>query len=266
MRALSLLALTMIFGSAAAWSFSGDNHKAISKQALSDLKYDEAAADEVIAGNLQTDKDEFWDTEAHFDDENLKAGSKRLKNKLLAALQALDDCQPDKAREQLGRAIHPVQDFFAHSNWVENHPDAEAVDLLNLRDPGADVVCDPKTHKGPLTTGYYYDDSKHPDKPTPAPRGKCLHADLHKDDDSRPMFAEARARALTETKAILNLFDAAVIRKYSRVSAYEWRFRLRLLKDSSDGFADERNRCVPNQGSSVSRTKDLLKIDSPFWH
>lgn len=265
MNVTPLLAL-LALASTRALGFSGDVHTAISQQALAEMSFDPTAADAVVTGNLQTDKDEFWSTQAHFDNENFAAGSARLKAKLAAALDALDNCNVDAAREQLGRALHPVQDFFAHSNWVENNALDAPLDLLSLTDPAKDVVCDPATHKGPLTSGYYFDDSAHPGSPTPAPPNKCLHADLHKDDATRPFHAAARARALAETKSFLALFDNAILAKFAAAGSGEARYRVRLLKDGSAAFAEQRRSCVPGLGSAGTRHAPAPpSLQSPLW-
>jgi hypothetical protein len=211
------------------------------------MSFDQTAGDAVVAGNLHTDEDEskggeFWSAAAHFDNEQFAAGSKRMKEKLLAALDALDGCDAAAAREQLGRALHSTQDFFAHSNWIENHAQDDAVDLLSLTDPDKDVICVPGTHKGPLTSGYYYRDDKQA-----APSGKCLHnGELNKDDSARPFYAPARNKALAQTREILAMFDSLVSAKYGVSARGEAAFRIRLLKDGSDEFESQRRSCRPH--------------------
>jgi hypothetical protein len=256
-----------LLGPVPASGFTGEVHTAISKQALKDMGYDDAAAAAVIAGNLNTDRDEgvggeFWTAAAHFDNEQIAAGSARLKTRLLAALDAVDACDAAQAREQLGRVIHGVQDFFAHSNWVENNGPDAAIDMLALKDPDKDVVCVPGSHKGPLTTGYYFRD-----KTQAAPAGKCLHdGELQKDDASRPMHAEARARALAETMAMLARFDRAVQAQYGPSARGEANFRLRLLKDDSPAFKSQQPACRPGVASGAPVSPALPQgIDFNPW-
>ena len=233
--------LVLLLAPAPAFAFSKEVHEAVTRRALSDMSFDASAAGAVVAGNLKTDKDEFTDPKAHFDNEQFAAGSARLNAKLSAALDALDDCDPGLAREQLGRALHAVQDFFAHSNWVENHAPADPLDLFRLTDPAAGLVCDPKTHKGALTSGYYPDDHR----PSAI---KCVHAELNKDDPGRPFHEEARLRALAETKAVLALFDRAIAAKFAAVGPNEAMYRIRLLKDGSAAFAVRRVFCRMKPG------------------
>ena len=251
---IALAAFLAVAGPRPVSAFSGKVHEEVSREALTDMSFDGAAADQVVVGNLNTDKDEsdggeFWTPAAHFDNEQVAAGAARLKLKLNEALDALDDCNAVLARERLGRALHGVQDFLAHSNWVENHGSGDALDPLTLTDPAKDVVCEPKTHKGALTTGYYFRD-----KTQAPPPGKCLHdGKLNKDDPSRPFHAEARARGLIETKAMLARFDRAVRIRFAAVGAGETHFRLRLLKDTSAGFEEQRRGCRPRPAAGGSR-------------
>lgn len=234
-------------------AFTGKVHEELTRQAVNEMGFDQTAGDAVVAGNLLTDKDEsqggeFWTAAAHFDNEQLAAGSKRLKEKLLAAADALDDCNAAKAREQLGRALHATQDFFAHSNWIENHALDEKVDLLNLQDPAKEAVCVPGTHKGPLTSGYYFRDDKQA-----APPGKCLHnGELHKDDPSRKMHGEARAKGLAQTKEMMALLDRLVSAKYGASASGEAAFRIRLLKDGSEKFSAQRAACRPHPAAAAA--------------
>jgi hypothetical protein len=257
MRAASLGLLLLTLCAARASAFSKEVHEAVSRQALSDMGFDASAAGAVVAGNLQTDKDEFTDPKAHFDDERFAAGSARLNAKLSAALDALDSCDAGAAREQLGRALHAVQDFFAHSNWVENHAPSDPIDMLNLKDPPPGLVCDPKTHKGGLTSGYYPDDKR------PSP-DKCVHAELNKDDASRPYHELARLRALAETKAMLALFDRAIAARFAAAGPDESAYRTRLLKDGSAAFAVRRVFCrakpAPLHAPGLSQS-----LDAPAW-
>jgi hypothetical protein len=142
-----LLAAALLLAPAVAFAFSGEVHVALTRRALADRGYDKSASDAVVAGNLHTDDDEFTVPAAHFDNESFAAGSARLNARTAAALDDLDGCDPAAAREQLGRVLHAVQDFFAHSNWVENHAPTDPLDLFALKDAPADLACDPVTHR-----------------------------------------------------------------------------------------------------------------------
>ena len=57
--------------------------------------------------------------EAHFDDELFVEGQARLMNLRAEMITALKTADAASARSLLGRQLHTLQDFYAHSNWVE---------------------------------------------------------------------------------------------------------------------------------------------------
>jgi hypothetical protein len=75
---------------------------------------------------------------AHFDDEFFQPGQDRLmilRSEMISFLQTGD---VEKARIWLGRQLHALQDFYAHSNWVEIDP--ERSDISDkIGKPGATV-------------------------------------------------------------------------------------------------------------------------------
>jgi len=72
---------------------------------------------------------DFDKPENHFDNEKLVEGSmrlKNLKNKVIEILKPIKDANDkdakvkgQEARKLLGQALHTLQDFYAHTNWVE---------------------------------------------------------------------------------------------------------------------------------------------------
>lgn len=129
----------------------------------------------------------------HFDGEQFLAASRMLMERRRAILDAITRPEPDGmlARRELGKALHAVQDFYAHSNWVELtrdgvvpnavHPDLGA---SKIPSPGrGDVFCTfdldfvisstpliRPTHL-PLTSGYWFPI----DGCVRKPPGKCAH-------------------------------------------------------------------------------------------
>jgi hypothetical protein len=57
--------------------------------------------------------------EAHFDDELFVKGQQRLMDLRSQMIEALKTFNVASARTLLGRQLHTLQDFYAHSNWVE---------------------------------------------------------------------------------------------------------------------------------------------------
>ena len=149
----------------------------------------------------QTD---YWyesENRAHFDSEQMEGGSQWVADCLNLSLGYLPTANKEKALEWLGVALHGIQDFYAHTNWVENTRNFHGplkYDLLGVDNSGyftpgsfrvrADfttssdtaLVCDPDP--GPeldrdrfLTSGYFPNNSN--------PAGKCTHKNLNKDTD-----------------------------------------------------------------------------------
>jgi hypothetical protein len=59
---------------------------------------------------------------AHFDDEYFQAGQDHLMILRSQMIQYLQTGDVQNARTWLGRQLHTLQDFYAHSNWVEINP------------------------------------------------------------------------------------------------------------------------------------------------
>lgn len=59
--------------------------------------------------------------EYHFDGESFNEGQQRLQGHMNGIISNLIAEDPDinKARSLLGEALHTLQDFYAHSTWVE---------------------------------------------------------------------------------------------------------------------------------------------------
>jgi hypothetical protein len=204
-----------------AWAFrpDGDGHLGITSDALSRLGFSEAAINEVNDSNRNTDVFAFHVEEAHFDNESLDTGSARLIDLKEQIIQALLSSPPDGrlARELLGGALHTLQDFYAHSNWVElgmATPEASlGRELLTpllaeiATCPASPNVLDPSLVE--TTTGYYLLPN-----PCDAPPGRCLHgvqffcAGINKDAPGRAGYPEAYDLAVLATEDyVRQIFD-----------------------------------------------------------
>jgi hypothetical protein len=82
------------------------------------------------------------------------------------------------ARTDLGGALHTIQDFYSHSNWVELGHDTPSPDLGRpghqlSRLPASTPTCSGSVlTTSALTSGYY------PDKDRVASTGTCRHGGL----------------------------------------------------------------------------------------
>ncbi|PSB18247.1 hypothetical protein C7B65_16230 [Phormidesmis priestleyi ULC007] len=122
-----------------------------------DLQFTEDAQKEIYQANRGVDLDpgmfglnpseDFGIPENHFDNDLFPAASARLKTLKSEVVEALkpirkDSTEEDKkaigkeARRNLGQALHTLQDFYAHSNWVELGKTEINEDL------GREVICD----------------------------------------------------------------------------------------------------------------------------
>jgi hypothetical protein len=167
----------------------GHSHEAITTDALVALDAElfgaaqptdsmRAAIDAIVDGNVHVDDDQLHSA-LHFDGENFVAGQGRLlgiKEIVIASIQQNDT---QGARNELGQALHSIQDFYAHSNWTNNNgsvnPDLGVTDHQLQNTLG---INDPAEVNGQLTTlltsGYYHGEDRSP--PTSITNG---HKDRH---------------------------------------------------------------------------------------
>jgi uncharacterized protein (TIGR03437 family) len=138
----------------------------------------------IRSANVGVDKADFFDmlrgliTPAahHFDGESFPEGQQRLFTLLQKIQAALNRNDEGSARTALGQALHAIQDFYAHSNWIERqvslglapspHPDLGVPGRSLNRLPEEIATCkdfslsspacrDNLIVKDQLTSGYY---------------------------------------------------------------------------------------------------------------
>jgi len=130
------------------------------------------ALDQIIEADARVDEDQTSSAK-HFDGENAAGAQLRLatlKQNILDALRS-DPINATGARDNLGSALHTIQDFYSHSNWVEQgnssaHPGVGRPGALPFAGP-ATPTCSGFTDTGLfcanssnltgalLTSGYY---------------------------------------------------------------------------------------------------------------
>lgn len=171
------------------------------------------------------------DASRHFDSEEFDKSTKRLfdlKNQIITAITSSTPDQVE-AWQKLGQALHTIQDFYAHSNWVELHRN-NILDNLGSQEtfpissqpiaggaatcPDEEGTLDPNLDV--LTTGYF--DASDLCSSGPPGAGKCRHGDfpinrvppfscrtgISKDRPERVGFDDASARAVDATEAFVN--------------------------------------------------------------
>ena len=206
--------------------YGEDGHVGIVKEALSSitrttsggetLKFSAKAIDQIRDATAFVDLVEFSVPLAHCDDELLPECSQRIIDIKTAVISLAVARNGDEARAQLGRALHTLQDFYSHSNWV-NVPGPGNTSFNPVLGIGlvprlrlVDATCTDDFSDGTLTslgltnttTGYF--GSVEP------PPNKCVHgvlpgAGINKDESGRPFFDQARARAVEGTTNFVNL-------------------------------------------------------------
>ncbi|XP_021005219.1 von Willebrand factor A domain-containing protein 7 [Mus caroli] len=130
----------------------------------------------------------------HFDAERLVQGRTRLVGALRETLVAARALEYTLARQRLGAALHALQDFYSHSNWVElgerqPHPHLlwPRQELWSLAQEGDPTCSDCEGLSCPgnmldstlLTSGYF---GMNP----PKPPGKCSHGGHFDQSSSQP--------------------------------------------------------------------------------
>lgn len=235
--------------------FEVDIHLEITKLALQSafatdestdelLKFQNGAIEQVKHANKKTDKsiEGFLSSHWHFDNELFALASNRLKVK---RTQIINNLVPgaglmpngEAARTALGQAVHTIQDFYSHTNWVElvnaGTEDGINTDLGTelILNPGNNTVFQPCPDEPDtledaglvsLTSGYFVFPKACFYVPSVAiiaacgalnvcfnyPEGKCRHGfdffcnGINKDDQGNP--SQAFGLALDATSAFVN--------------------------------------------------------------
>lgn len=178
-------------------AFEWSLHRSLTARALAPLGFSGSAIDEIADANVSIDRHESNNPASHADNEAFEATSALLKSRLQITATAILNGDVNKARSTFGYIAHAVQDFYAHTNYVESMP-GTPVDLLNLTNPLKTVTCSKSQRTNGLTSGYYPDAS--------TPRGKCSHSTLNKDSadtSAGAMAAEYGKNATAQMFAIL---------------------------------------------------------------
>jgi hypothetical protein len=140
------------------------NHEEITASALSFLRPDIVTALQVA--NVETDVEFFLVNANHFDDCNFTGGSEVVSASQAQAVSALDPSLVGPESDLLAirafaRSLHALQDFYAHTNWVELGSTALVDDSLaafpllgpysTIASSGFVVIQGPKPKKSALT-------------------------------------------------------------------------------------------------------------------
>lgn len=191
--------------------------KQITVPLATNTSFSQSAITEIVKGNVDVDDPcgfggEFCLSAAHCDDESIPACAKRIYEKRDRVLLLLQIPKRDakEARKVLGQALHTIQDFYSHSNWVNNpglnntrinsqlgrDSTLGGIGLERATCRDASVLIDDGLIE--LTTGYW--------NHWPNPQAKCSHgppffsdSGIHKDKPSRRFHKEAKKLAVDAT-------------------------------------------------------------------
>jgi hypothetical protein len=143
---------------------------------------------EIIPANLETDLDQSR-SELHFDNCAFELGSRRVSG-LWTQIEAGEDVY-----KNFGALTHTVQDFYAHSNWVELHQGQDPIPVWDL---------DVGTLPAGIVSGTY------PDHPQLCGPGAPTHEQLNKDDPGSVEGGKVVEDGPNTGKRLFDLaFDAA---------------------------------------------------------
>ena len=185
---------------------AGTTHKDMTKDAIQALDQEffstsrltkgmKKAIEEIWEANAEVDENQT-ESARHFDGENFGGGKTRvvtLENNVVTALQGEDG---GGARKALGQALHTIQDFYAHSNFIErggggaysplwdpgssispiaapNAATCRDCTLIPLPDGSVITDCSANITTGAITSGYYGGEDARPAVTT-----KCRHGGI----------------------------------------------------------------------------------------
>lgn len=227
---LTIVMLVLIVYSPPALAFQPGIHGEITVEAINStqpivkgkkLQFSQEAIQQIVDANTKTDNlANQTKPELHFDSEEFLPASKRLielRKKVITTITTT--ASGAEARADLGGALHTLQDFYAHSNWVELGQSAINKNLgrKTFSKPGDNIATCPNAPDvlngeglKQLTSGYF----TLPSGVCNVKTGKCRHGlsyfpyncptGLNKDDQSRPGFGKARSLAVKSSKDFLN--------------------------------------------------------------
>jgi hypothetical protein len=100
-------------------SFEIGIHEEITRQALGFL--DAKILDDIVDEHRYVDSALLLSSKWHFDNCVFKEATENINSQYDKVLGYLDPAKPDdfNATDEFGQLLHAVQDFYAHSNWVD---------------------------------------------------------------------------------------------------------------------------------------------------
>jgi len=184
-------------------------HEKITEEALKDQGFSSDAIEYIEDFNTYQDWSEWQDKskyrpEHHFDRppgkshaDAFKDGARYVRAEMDKAKECLKKCDTMGAIAAIGRALHTVQDFFAHSNYV----DLPKADKAAAKDALFDPAKNPPAN---LKLTGYDPNAKDPYNPPrdPYPHGSGIGANA-KDSTDHPQHEEAKKAAVEASREMV---------------------------------------------------------------
>ena len=107
----------------------GKSHTKMTDEAITELDQEffgitkltksmKKAKEQIADANAEVDEDQKTASK-HVDGESLPEAQSRIIDRFNGVILALQNDNAEGARKELGTALHTIQDFYSHSNWVE---------------------------------------------------------------------------------------------------------------------------------------------------
>jgi hypothetical protein len=107
------------------WAYNAVNHDRATDPALAG-RVSADAMEAIKKANKAVDDDPNYDPRAHFDrdptktsDQCFRESVKHVQDKKAEAIALIKACNNESALKAIGEALHAIQDFYAHSNYVD---------------------------------------------------------------------------------------------------------------------------------------------------
>ncbi|XP_062852457.1 von Willebrand factor A domain-containing protein 7-like [Trichomycterus rosablanca] len=94
------------------------------------VKSFKSSIEEISSNNVWIDKVFFWSAKHHFDSESFSPGRELISRGVSAAKASVKKQRYGTAREEIGKVLHTLQDFYSHSNWIE----------IGMREPYSNLI------------------------------------------------------------------------------------------------------------------------------
>ena len=256
--AVVIAAIAAVVGAFAppAQAFQLQNHERVTRDALTPVGVDPAAMGQILvgpppgAGAVGSDAF-FADQFRHIDNANTpvdicartQEAWKFFSPLILSGAQpagpgGTDLVDGPGARAAFGGLAHALQDFYSHSNWVE---DNIAIGQLDRMPPPLMPTCDPATLPAGLHTGFFDVNANRDDPLAGCPPGggpppgfiEC-HSTLNKDDWNTPRGI----MLVPGTNPPINNYDLTARLATKATTDLYWQVRNLIVADAGECAAD----------------------------